>query len=98
MENIEFEEKSIKNNFQDFYKKPKGLVNFLIEKKIFKDEKTAAIFLLSIATVLILSAGVLAYNTFKTEKEIPFNEMTPEMKAKLPQLERSILENLQKRN
>jgi hypothetical protein len=38
MENIEFEEKSV-NKFGDFYKKPRGLVNFLIEKKILKDEK-----------------------------------------------------------
>jgi len=89
MENIEFEEKSV-NKFGDFYKKPRGLVNFLIEKKIFKDEKTAAIFLLSIVAVLILSTGFLVYNAFKTEKEVPFDQMTPEMKAKIPPVERAI--------
>ena len=65
MENIEFEEKSA-NNFRNFYKKPKGLVNFLVNKNFFKDEKTATIFLLTIAAILILVAGFLIHNTFKT--------------------------------
>ena len=97
---IEFEEDKFagpqftQNQVQE---KKSGLINYLIDKGVFKNEKSANIFLLSASIILIIIAGIVSYNILKAPEvdNRSYSELSAQERLSIPADERELIQRNQ---
>ncbi|HMO78966.1 MAG TPA: hypothetical protein PJ997_02295 [Candidatus Paceibacterota bacterium] len=99
---IEFEEDNSINipQFDNYKKKGFDIVDFLVNKRIFRNQKNAEIFLISICLVIILVSFYVTYSIFGDGRvdNRSYSELTPAEKMKFSPEHRELLESIEEAN